>query len=340
MVQPAESLGPITPATPAHHRVLAYLGPDFTLFLIFLAIFVGLCIAFGGQFHIAGEGSILIAGGIGGGLVAIRFAWRAPAILAGRADERDKFLSASRRILRDWGPMILLVIVFENLHSYTGLIRKVPIDDTLYNIDVAMFGVEPSVWAGKLANPWLTDYFSFAYSLYFILPMILALALTLRGRRADFRELTTSVVLHMCIGFLCFIIFPAGPPRYYAPLLHGGFDPPQLVGAFGLYELSNGAFDSANPVSTNSSFPSMHCAIGLMTLLYGWRFGAGVSPRHPRLFFWICLPLVVSLWLSTIYLRHHWVPDIAAGMTLGIICFKITPFLRRKWPGTEAAVRE
>ena len=335
MVRPGEQVAVL----PTPQRVLAYLGPDFTMFLVFLAIFVALNVSFGGHFHIAGEGSILIAGGIGGGLIAVRFAWRAPAILGGRGEERDKFLVAAKKVLRDWGPLILLVIVFENLHSYTGLIRKVPIDDTLYKIDLEVFGVEPSVWAGKLATPLLTDWFSFAYSLYFILPMILATAISLRGRQTDFRELVTSVVLHMCIGFLCFIIFPAGPPRFYEPLMHGGFDPPQLKSYFGLFEFSQGAFDSANPVRTNSSFPSMHCAIGMMTLLYGWRFGSAVFPRKPRLFFYICVPLIVSLWLSTIYLRHHWVPDCLAGMFLGVVCFFITPVLRRKWPGTEEATR-
>jgi membrane-associated phospholipid phosphatase len=320
-------------------RTLAFLGPDFTLFLFFLALLVGLGVAYGASFHVAGEGSIAIAGGIGLGLIAIRFMYRARSILANRDQERALFVAAARRILRDWGPMILLVIVFENLHQFTGVIRKVPIDESLYDLDVRMFGVEPSVWAGKLANPLLTDWFAFSYGLYFIMPMILATMLSVRGRRADFRELATSVVLHMCIGFLCFIVFPAGPPRFYAPLMHGGFDPPQLHSYLGLWEWSQGAWDSANPVRTNSSFPSMHCAIAMMTLLYGWRFGAGVFPRRPRLFFWICLPFVVSLWFSTVYLRHHWVADCLAGMALGVFCFKLTPLLRRRWPGTEAAAR-
>ncbi len=320
-------------------RVLEFLGPDFTFVLVFMAIFAALGVIYGGHLHIVGEGSIVIAGGIGGGLVAVRFFWRFGPIVGNQGDERAKFRKAAIRILRDWGPMILLVVIFENLHSYTGLIRKVPIDDTLYAIDTKVFGIEPSVWMGRFSTPLLTDYFAFVYGLYFILPMILATFLSLRGRRADFRELATSVVLHMCIGFLFFILFPAGPPRFYPPLAHGGFDPPQLHSYFGLWEWSQGAWDSANPVRTNSSFPSMHCAIAMMTLLYGWRFGSAVFTKHARLFFWLCFPLIVSLWVSTIYLRHHWVPDCAAGMLLGIICFFVTPIVRRKWPGAEAAAQ-
>ena len=56
----------------------------------------------------------------------------------------------------------------------------------------------------------------------------------------------------------------------------------------------------------------MHCSLALLTLFYGNRFGDAVFPRFPRLYFRLCAPIVVSLWLSTIYLRHHWIPDIAA----------------------------
>lgn len=320
-------------------RLLAFLGPDFTFFLFFLGVFITLGLIFGSNFHVAGEGSIVIVTGLAAGLVGVRFVYRARAIVTNIPGERDKFYSAAKRILRDWGPMILLVVLFENLHQYTGLIRKIPIDDHLYNIDVAVFGVEPSVWVGKhLSTPLLTDWFALSYGMYFILPMILATMLSFRGRRADFRELATSVVLHLCIGFTCFILFPAGPPRFYSPLVHGGFDPPHLTSFFGLWEWSQGQWDAANPVRTNSSFPSMHCAIAMMTLLYSWRFGSAVFTRRPKLFFWLCMPIVVSLWFSTIYLRHHWVPDCIAGMVLGICCYRITPIVRRFWPGAEAAV--
>ncbi len=322
MVDTGSSLTFPAPAPSPVARTLAFLGPDFSLFLLFLSIFVALGVTYGAHFHVAGEGSIAIAVGLGGGLIAVRFLWRARAIVLDEGQARAEFFAAARRILRDWGPMILLVVLFENLHAYTGLIRATPIDDSLYKIDVAVFGVEPSVWVGQhFATPLLTDWFALAYGMYFILPMVLA----------------TSVVLHLCIGFLFFILFPAGPPRFYDPLMHGGFHPQHLTSYFGLWEWSQGAWDSANPVRDHSSFPSMHCAIAMMTLLYGWRFGHRVFPRRPRLVFWLCLPIVVSLWLSTVYLRHHWVPDCIAGMALGVACFFITPILRKRWPGAEAA---
>ncbi len=44
--------------------------------------------------------------------------------------------------------------------------------------------------------------------------------------------------------------------------------------------------------------------------------------------FWVFVPLVVSLWISTIYLRHHWVADCLAGFILATPIFMATPWLR------------
>jgi membrane-associated phospholipid phosphatase len=92
------------------------------------------------------------------------------------------------------------------------------------------------------------------------------------------------------------------------------------------------AFDTVDPLRVRSAFPSLHCSIAVLTLFYAWRFGDALFPVRRRLYFWLCLPLVVSLWLSTIYLRHHWVPDIAAGLLLGLVSSMLAPWLRRTWP--------
>jgi hypothetical protein len=341
MLEPSSPL-PVSveraPAAPRGRavRLVAALGPDFTLFFFFLALFCTLGVIYGASFHLW-EGSIFIAAGAAGGLIGARFLFRARSIISDEPGARAAFRAAAREILRDWGPLILVTVVFENLHNFTGVIRKIPIDDQLYALDVRWFGVEPTVWAGRFAHPILTDYMSFAYGLYFILPMILAVMLSYRARRADFRELATSVVLHMCVGFLLFIVFPAGPPRFYEPLLHGQFQPPHLTSFLGLFEWSQDVWDTANAVKTHSSFPSMHCCIAMLTLVYAWRFGDAVLPGARRAYFWLCLPLVVSLWLSTVYLRHHWVPDCFAGIALAIACVIITPWLRRIWPKAAAA---
>jgi len=314
---------------------LATIGPDFGLVIAFLIVLAGLVAAYGASF-VWSEGPIMVAGGIGLGLIGCSVIYRLPRILRGSPGAARELGAAIRRIARDWGPLTVIMWAFESMETYTGVIRKTAIDDALYGIDMRLFGVEPTAWAGRFHHPLLTDWMAFTYALYFILPMFLATCLSLRGRRTDFREMSTAVVVQMGLGFILFLFFPAGPPRYYAPLLSGGFQPAHLHSFFGLYELQQGAFDTADPLRVRSAFPSLHCSIALLTLFYAWRFGDGIFPRRPRLYFWICLPLVVSLWLSTVYLRHHWIPDIAAGLLLGYTSSVVSPWIRLCWPQADS----
>jgi membrane-associated phospholipid phosphatase len=335
---PVLSLEPVAaPHAHALFRIAAALGPDFGLAIAFLAVLAALVAGFGASF-VWNKGPILVAGGILVLLVVVAFVRRAPEIVRGAPGAWADFGAAARRVIRDWAPFTIIMWAFESMETYTGVIRKTGIDEALYRMDLRLFGFEPTVWAGRLAHPLLTDWMSLTYGLYFILPMIVACALSLRGRRHDLRELSTAVILQMGIGFLLFLLFPAGPPRFYAPLVNGGFSPPQLHSLTGLYELQQSAFDTVDPLRVRSAFPSLHCSIALLTLFYSWRFGDALFPKRPRLYFWLCLPLVISLWLSTIYLRHHWVPDIAAGLLLGLASSTLAPRLRAAWPRVRAAV--
>jgi hypothetical protein len=318
-------------------RIATALGPDLGLAIVFLATLAALVADFGASFVWA-KGPILVAGGILLLLLAVAFVRRVPAIVRRVPQAWPDLRAASRQVVRDWAPFTIIMWAFESLETYTGVIRKTGIDAALYQIDLRLFGVEPTVWAGRLYHPLLTDWMSLAYGLYFILPMAVACALSLRGRRDDLRELSTAVILQMGIGFVLFLVFPAGPPRFYAPLSSGGFHPQHLRSLTGLYEVQQSAFDTIDPLRIRSAFPSLHCSLAVLTLFYAWRFGDALFPRRARLYFWICLPLVVSLWLSTVYLRHHWVPDIAAGVLLGLASARLAPWLRKTWPRAEAAI--
>jgi membrane-associated phospholipid phosphatase len=315
----------------AVRRVMAWIGPDFGLVAAFTAVLAVLVAAYGGSYKWK-EGPIVISAGIAAALVLARLAWRAPAIVLNRPGARSDFSRAATGILRDWGPVILIMWLFQSLETYTGVVRQTSIDPYLYRADQWLFGVEPTVWLSKHSTPLLTDYMAFAYGSYFIMPMILATMLSLRGRREDFREMTTAVVLQLGIGFVLFLLFPAGPPRYYDALVHGGFDPPVLHSQLGLFELQQGAFDSADPMRTRSAFPSLHCSLALLTLIYSYRFSDAVWPRRPRLWFRVVLVVVISLWISVVYLRHHWVVDIFAGLLVGALANWLAPILRMRWP--------
>ena len=69
-------------------------------------------------------------------------------------------------------------------------------------------------------------------------------------------------------------------------------------------------------------FPSMHVAISLVVWLYAY--------RNSKRLFWILSPLILSLWLSTLYLRYHYLIDVLAGLILAPVSYLLAnAFFRR-----------
>ncbi|MBM4325007.1 MAG: phosphatase PAP2 family protein, partial [Deltaproteobacteria bacterium] len=52
---------------------------------------------------------------------------------------------------------------------------------------------------------------------------------------------------------------------------------------------------------------------------------------YERVIFYLFLPVVCGLILSTVYLRYHYVIDLMAGTALAIACVLIGPRLYRMW---------
>jgi membrane-associated phospholipid phosphatase len=287
-----------------------------------------------GSHYVLRLSTMLLPGCVAPGILLVHFAPHARAIVRGEGDARARFRSSSLATLRDWAPLVFVAVVFDNLENYTALVRPLTIDSSLYKIDLALFGVEPSVWAMKLYRPLLTDWMAIAYGSFLITPMFLAIVLSLRGRRGDFREMALAVMLQMWMAFFVFICLPAGPPRYF-PLLRDGVFQAPMPSVLGLNAALQAKWDTYSPLLVRASFPSLHCAYATLTLIYAWRFGDALLPR--RWFFWLVLPLELSLIFATIYLRHHWIPDIAAGVSLALIACALAPWLRKK---TAARPRE
>jgi membrane-associated phospholipid phosphatase len=319
----------------AFTRALGRLGYDFTLCILFAVLLVTVGRLFGSH-YVLRLSTMLLPGCIAPGIILIRFIPRARAIFAGDTTARTAFRREAFSTIRDWLPLVIVATGFDNLENYTGLVRKITIDASLYHIDLAIFGVEPTVWIRRFYNPLLTDWMASCYGIFLVTPMFLAIAISLRGRREDFREIAGAVMLQMWIAFFIFICLPAGPPRYFAPLRDGPFLQ-HLPSLLGFNDKLQATWDTYSPLLVRASFPSLHCAYATLTMIYAWRFGDAVFPRRPRLFFYLVVPLEISLIVATIYLRHHWIPDCVAGITLATIVCQLAPWVRRRWPARAVA---
>jgi membrane-associated phospholipid phosphatase len=68
-------------------------------------------------------------------------------------------------------------------------------------------------------------------------------------------------------------------------------------------------------------FPSLHVAISFVVWLYAY--------RNSKKLFWILSPLILSLWVSTVYLRYHYLIDVVAGLILAPLSFVLANWLFR-----------
>jgi membrane-associated phospholipid phosphatase len=191
--------------------------------------------------------------------------------------------------------------------------------------DIAIFGVEPTLWAQKIYSPLLTDLMALSYALYFVQPLILMLLLSNRDDRKRFREMTLTLTFTFLLGFAGYVWLPCSPPRYFITSLFT--DPVRLHGPW-IFDTLQAQWDSLSVVPCGA-FPSLHVGLSTVALIFAWKFRR-INTTF-RVIWWVYIPLVTSLWFSTVYLRHHWVIDIFAGWLVAVASYFSADYILGHW---------
>jgi membrane-associated phospholipid phosphatase len=223
------------------------------------------------------------------------------------------------RAARDVLPFLACILIYTNLHDTIGFVNPHDVHAWLAAADRVLFGVSPCVWAERFVTPARTEVMAFLYAGFFwIAPSVPLLLLVLR-RPTAFREALRGIVTCFYLGYALYVVLPAAPPRLYlAHEFHVNLKGyPNLV-----FALSEQTLNFL-PADSRAAFPSLHAAVSLLALVYAW--------RHLRPFFWVLLPCSLGLWVSTVYLRHHYVVDLFAGWLLAPVAFALAPWLDVLW---------
>ena len=214
----------------------------------------------------------------------------------------------------DFSPILFIVLIYESLGDLIQYLQP-DVDPWLIQIDFFLFGVHPTVWIERWIVPWFTDIMSFTYVSYYFLPVILVTTLYLKNQTQELDKSIFVLVFGYYISFIGYILFPAIGPRH--TLTHLQSVP--LEGSL----LTDLVRDGLNAIEHNKRdcMPSGHTQIALMVLFLAY--------RYQRILFYIFLPLVCGLILSTVYLRYHYVIDLIAGTSIAIGCMIVGPRLYR-----------
>lgn len=306
-------------------RLLVGLGPDTLMTFVAIAGLAALAGILGGELSMVVDSAAPLL--VLGALLLVTALARLPLL----ARDPARYWEQQRFAVRTWAPFVLLYMCYRALHRTMNLIVTDGVEDRLRALDEALLGLSPSWWFERFASPWLTEVMAFAYGLMFFLPLTVLVLLYARDRRDDFREVALAVLVAFYVGFVLYLLVPARSPRIvYA------YERP-LVGAIGLYELSTLAWDRLQQV-TYDAFPSLHTAISSVALAFAWRHGDALSRRRPRLLFWIFLPNVIALQISTLYLRQHYFVDLIGGWALAAFTVWLASRAVRGWKALAQAV--
>jgi hypothetical protein len=194
-------------------------------------------------------------------------------------------------------------------------------DGALFRLDRLLVGTTPSLLLQPLVHPALTEVLSLCYGL-FIPYLATSLVWYFFQDLPVARRFFAGLLGLYFVGFLGNLLVPACGP-YIA--LADCFTVP-LVG--GPITAANAAL-----VALGSShvdvFPSLHCAASTFILAF--------DHRHSRRRFRLFLVPVVGLWLSTLYLRYHYLVDLLAAFALAALVWRAVAGEDRAAPEATAA---
>lgn len=227
--------------------------------------------------------------------------------------------SRALRVLREVLPFLACILIYTNLHDTIGFVNTHDVHYLLDALDRQMFGVQPCVWAERFITPARTELMQFLYLSFAWIAPSPALILLAQRRWREFRSVTLGTVVCFYLGYVLYVAFPAAPPRL---VLVYDFTR-SLEGYTRLFSSVSASAFALLPVNSRAAFPSLHAAVSLAALVFSW--------RHLRAWFWALLPFVLGLWVSTIYLRHHYTVDLLAGWALVPVALALAPRLDRWW---------
>ncbi|HEX8090919.1 MAG TPA: phosphatase PAP2 family protein [Blastocatellia bacterium] len=289
------------------------LSPTDKVVIAYIIIISALILAFSYRIDLWRQLIAAHAMGVASVVLAAKWERRAGEKHYGRVGERAAGLSdrpspsiRAARFVRGWYPVALIPITFTELRYLIPLIHPRDYDLELAAIDYRMFGVHPTVWLERLTRPLLTEALQISYVTYYFLPITLGAVLWRKGWADKYHFWVFVVAFGFYISYLGYMAVPAIGPRFL-PLIKDAQTFP-LKGVW-LFDALRSTLDEAEGV-TRDCFPSGHTEITLLVLYYARKF-------HRRTFWWL-LPPATMLIFSTVYLRYHYVIDIAAGAVVAL----------------------
>lgn len=216
---------------------------------------------------------------------------------------------------RHWYPHLFFLFCFEQLGALVHLVTPRWRDAKLIAFDHWLTGMHPAIWLEQFATPGRNEFMQLAYLTYFVYLLVLGGILYYRKDWHGYWSVMTYSAVAYAIGYVIAILFPIESPWFAMAGLWSG----ELRG--GLFTAVINFIEHYGRVR-GAAFPSEHVAGSFAALWGAW--------RHRRWLFWVMLPLVLCMCVSTVWGRYHYVADIFGGIVTGTLGFVIGKWLMKR----------
>ncbi len=219
-----------------------------------------------------------------------------------------------RVLLRTVCITMLCNFLFESSHSLQHIFVPGWMDAQVIAFETQFTGIESTLYFQQHMSTLLTEIMMFAYVIYVpLLPFISLFAFWGRDRQASYDYLFNLAYAYF-VCYTGFMLYPVASPLYHQKELY-------TIPFDGYAFTWFGEWMRHNVHYAGGSLPSPHCAAATVMLVMMWRYNRRV--------FWPLLPVVLVLYVSTVYGRYHYISDGIVGIIAGVAVLMTAPALSR-----------
>jgi membrane-associated phospholipid phosphatase len=242
--------------------------------------------------------------------------------------------AATKKLFVGLYPLGLIGILYDGMR----LARNVGVtEERVHLCDLRAAEATVFGWHGATIHDWiqaghtnavLDAFFSIPYATF----LFVCIGFAVYAWRRDFltlRRFGWCFFVVNVAGFATYHLYPAAPPWYFhehgcvvdlAANAEAGSNLARVDAWLG-FPYFHGMYARATEVF--GAIPSLHCAYPLMITILGWRW-LGTFGRS------LSIAFFVSMCVGAVYLDHHWILDVLAGIvyalgTVALVCVLVRP---------------
>lgn len=221
-----------------------------------------------------------------------------------------------RFLLRTLSIQLILLYIYSMSLKHQLIFFPQWHDQMVIDLEARLLGVAPTVWLQRFVTPWLTEWMMFCYVFYVpVYPLLSLLIYRRHGeeQNEDYLFHIAFVIVLCTVGFMMFPV--AGPMRHIADL--------HTVPLRGHFFTAVSELIRNRVHSPGGTIPSIHCAAA--TIMW-W-----TAYRYARPAFYVLAPVILSLYVSTVYGRFHYFFDVFVGIAAALLVMVLGPTLIKTW---------